>query len=323
MKGDRIAQLELLLRSHPEGLKKSEIARYLGVHRSTAGRYIEELSQTSNVYEDKNSVRIRTKDSDEPFALSVYESLAMNMGAEMLANNSQFQNPHLASGLRKIATGMESYAPEIAKNIVHLADEIESKFQEQENGYRFSKVLDVLIDAWVTGRIVRIRHVEKEKEEETELAPYFIGFVENEDGRNPITVTGRLRHTAEIVTVDISAIRSVLLLDETYTIPDNLKAFGNQSKPDSVTDIIDTIHLVLMIREKSALNSFRRLAHSEFRISDVTDGKFRCEFDAENSIELILRIIQCNDSVEVVEPQKFRKKFIDMLRQILSIYGTI
>ena len=38
MKGERVAQLELLLRSHPEGLRRAEIARRLGVHRSEDGR---------------------------------------------------------------------------------------------------------------------------------------------------------------------------------------------------------------------------------------------------------------------------------------------
>ena len=75
MKGERVAQLELILRSHPEGLRKSDIARRIGVHRSTIGRYIDELKQYSNIYEDNNLIKIVPRNDDEPLALSVYESL--------------------------------------------------------------------------------------------------------------------------------------------------------------------------------------------------------------------------------------------------------
>ena len=250
MKGERVAQLELILRSHPEGLRKSEIARRIGVHRSTIGRYIDELKQYSDIYEDKNLVKILPKDGEEPLALSIYESLALNMGAEMLLSNSEFTNPHLASGLRKIAMGMQNYAPKISANIVQLADEIENEAYRKASSSQCNAVLDTLIDAWVSGKIVRIVHSSKipkattaqdegkgdqakedtflPVDEETELAPYFIGYVENEQGRNPITVTGRLRHTAEIMTIDISAIKEVTILNETYTIPDNLKAFRDR-----------------------------------------------------------------------------------------------
>ena len=127
MKGERVAQLELILRSHPEGLRKSDIARRIGVHRSTIGRYIDELSQYSEIYEDNNLIKIAPSSDEEPLALSVYESLALNMGVEMLLKNSEFRTPHLASGLRKIAVGMQGYAPKVSANIMAIADQVESE----------------------------------------------------------------------------------------------------------------------------------------------------------------------------------------------------
>ena len=318
MKGDRVAQLELILRSHPEGLRKSDIARRIGVHRSTVGRYIDELKQYSEIYEDNGLVKIIPRNDEEPLALSVYESLALNMGVEMLIKNSEFRTPHLASGLRKIAMGMQSYAPKVSGNIMSIADQIESEATSSSN--RSSEILEVLIDAWVSGRIVRIIHTNGNTDEETELAPYFIGFVENEKGRNPVTVTGRLRHTTEIITLDITKIKSVAILNETYTIPDNLKAFRRMESPANPEFVVDTIPLVLLVKQKSALNSFTTLSHGEIQTERRPDGTRICRFDAENSIELILRIIQCGDAVEVLEPAPFRAKFRAYLENILSIY---
>ncbi len=323
MKGERVAQLELILRSHPEGLRKSDIARRIGVHRSTIGRYIDELSQYSEIYEDNNLIKIVPSSDDEPLALSVYESLALNMGVEMLLKNSEFRTPHLASGLRKIAVGMQGYAPKVSANIMAIADQVESE-ANSKNSFQ-NDILEVLIDAWVSGRIVRIVHTHKDKdgaliEEETEFAPYFIGFVESDKGRNPVTVTGRLRHTTEIVTLDISTIKSVTILNETYTIPDNLKAFRKMETPASPEYVVDTIPLTLLVKQKSALNSFSTLTHGEIETEKKADGTRICKFEAENSIELILRIIQCGDAVEVLEPVKFRNKLKDYLENILKIY---
>lgn len=320
MKGERVAQLELILRSHPEGLRKSDIARRIGVHRSTIGRYIDELKQYSNIYEDKNLIKIIANDEDEHMALSVYESLALNMGAELLLKNSEFRTPHLASGLRKIAMGMKSYAPKVSNNIIAIAEQIEK--EAVVDNTQNNEVLEVLIDAWVSGRIVHIVHTPADGsiEEESELAPYFIGFVETERGRNPVTVTGRLRHTTEIVTLDITRIKSVTILNETYTIPDNLKAFRRMENPASPEYVVDTIPLELIVHQKSALNSFDTLSHGQVQTTKLADGSIRCKFDAENSIELILRIIQCGSAVEIVGPANFRTKFTNYLQEILDMY---
>jgi|GEM_PF-3316084 len=52
-KAERLLQLEQLLLAFPEGLYKAEIARRLGVHRATAGRYIDELSLSRWKFRDR------------------------------------------------------------------------------------------------------------------------------------------------------------------------------------------------------------------------------------------------------------------------------
>jgi len=322
MKGERIAQLDLLLHSHPGGLSRAEIARKLGVHRSTISRYVTELKQYIDIYEDENNlIKIRPKEGEDNISLSIYESLAFNLSAEILTNNTEFQNPHLASGLRKIALNMRSYAPKIAENIISLAETIDREvLQKREKMGQFNSILEALIDSWVTGKIVRIQHIVDGEENETDFAPYFIGFREEESGRNPISVTGRLRHTSAITTIDISTITSATILDEIYTIPDNLKPFHRQQLDDHY-DSIDFIPLVLRLKEKSALNSLRSLNHTPPRFEKGEEGELICRMEAENSIELILRIIQSGPAIEILEPLSFKKKFLKLLKTILAIYN--
>jgi len=321
MKGERIAQLELLLHSHPEGLRRAEIARRLGVHRSTITRYVNELKQYAEINEENNLIKINVKDSnEEPIALSIYESLAFNLGAKMFATNTDIQNPHLVSGLRKIARNMENYAPQVSENIRLLAEDIDKQLSVQKGGKKYNFILEALIDSWVSGRISRIHHINEQGIiEETEFAPYFIGYVEEENGRNPISVTGRLRHSTQITTLSIEKIKEIQILEETYTIPDNLKAFKKPEIEDGYKSP-DMVPLVLEMDEKSALNSFSTLVHNPAVMEKREDGKYICHMKVENSIELILRIVQGGDAVRILEPENFKKKFCSFLSKILEKY---
>ena len=108
------------------------------------------------------------------------------------------------------------------------------------------------------------------------------------------------------------------MLDETYTIPDNLKPFSHTEKEKY--DAIDMIPLRLKIREKSALNSFSTIVHDKPVLERCPDGDWICTMKAENSIELMLRIIQSGTAVKVIEPENFRKKLVTMLESILRMY---
>jgi predicted DNA-binding transcriptional regulator YafY len=322
MKGERKAQLELLLKSHPEGMRRAEIARKLGVNRSTITRYIDELTESGIAIELNSLIMLKNQEIAKPEELSVYESLALNLSAEAMASKMDLQNPYLASGIKKIASNMRSYAPKISQNMLDLAEEIEARIlNQQTRSEQINSILEALIDAWVSGRIVRITHIIKTGEiEETELAPYFIGYVEAESGRNPITVTGRLRHTSEVTTINISAIKTAVILEETYTIPDNMKAFRKAMEPGAF-DPTDIVPLEIKIREKSAINSLRTLMHSQLELSRNAKGEQICKVEIENSIELVLRLIQCGPSIEVLGPEKFRSKFIKYLRDIIQVYN--
>lgn len=319
MKGEKVAQLELLLHSHPEGMRKAEIARRIGVHRSTVSRYVEELKKYTELTEDNNLIKLAKKPDDEPLNLSVYECLAFNMSAKMLASKTDIQNPHLVTGLRKIAMHMAAYAPSVSADIMKLAEEIDKKIVKQEDSNQYNVVMEAMIDGWVSGKIVKVRHQTEAGIEETEFAPYFIGFMESEDGRNPISVTGRLRHTTNIETLEIADILSAEILNETYTIPDNLKAFKKKSESEEMASP-DMVPLVLHLKEKSAINAFVTLAHSVPELTPQKDGSYICRMKVENSIELLLRIIQCGASAKIIEPLSFKNKFCGYLRKVLGQY---
>lgn len=321
-KSERLMQLELLLLSHPEGMRRAEIARRLGVHRSTVGRYVDELKEKVDIWEDEYVVGVNSDESMDMMKLSVYESLAFHLSAELLANHMEYHNPHMSSGLRKLAENLRKHAPSMSASIDSMAESIETGAKLQDPDY--IKVMETMTDSWVSGKIVRIKHLNEKTGalEETEFAPYFIGFYDQNGARRPISVTGRLRHTSAIQTIDMRKIRSAEILDEIYTIPDNLKPF-RKSEYAAPIESVDLVPLKIRIKERSVLNAFQNLYFEHLKIHDPDEqGWMLCDIEAENSIELFLKLVQCGSSVEVVAPDSYRKKFIREIEKIAAMYRS-
>ncbi len=321
-KSERLMQLELLLLSHPEGMRRAEIARRLGVHRSTVGRYVDELRRKIDIWEDEYTIGISSDESMNMMKLSIYESLAFHLSAELLAKHMEYHNPHMSSGLRKLAENLRNYAPTISENINAVAESIETGAKKQDPQY--ISVLETLTDSWVSGKMVRIEHEDEEagSVDVNDFAPYFIGFAEQSNGRRPISVTGRLRHTADIETIDIRRIHRAWIIDETYTIPDNLKAFSSGNGDGNISTK-DMIPLKLKVRERSVLNGLHYLTYTDLVLDEPEDdGSFICSVRVENSIELFLRIMQCGTSIEVLEPLFYRNYLKGQIEKIARIYQT-
>jgi predicted DNA-binding transcriptional regulator YafY len=134
-------------------------------------------------------------------------------------------------------------------------------------------------------------------------------------------VTGRLRHTSEIQTIDINDIKDAEILDQTYTIPDNLKAFRRVSDEGPV-ESRDLIPLKLRMRERSVMNVFRYLYYKNLHTEEPDErGNIICRIEVENSIELFLRLVQCGTAVEVLEPDSYRRQIRDQVNKIAEMYN--
>ena len=80
------------------------------------------------------------------------------------------------------------------------------------------------------------------------------------------------------------------------------------------------IPLSLELTERSAINSFSSLIHKKPEFERSDKGSIICNIEVENSIELMLRIIQGGTSITVLGPESYKKKLITYIENILKKY---
>ncbi len=154
-KAERLLQIEALLLSHSEGLSQAQIARKLGVSRSTIFRYLTGLP--GHIYQEADG-RLRI-DRDAYLIhvrFNLHEAMAVHMASRLLATRMDRQNPHAAAALRKLGFALERLAPCISRHLGQSADSMDEDAQWQDQNYLRS--LETLTRAWAEGRKVRVWH---------------------------------------------------------------------------------------------------------------------------------------------------------------------
>ena len=108
-KSQRMLQIEYLLLDHPEGLTRSEIARRMGVHKSTLTRDIQLISvDVPLIEEDDGRLRLDKQGYLSTVRLSLFELEALHLSARLFARAMKFPFPHALAALEKTGTSSES-----------------------------------------------------------------------------------------------------------------------------------------------------------------------------------------------------------------------
>ncbi|MCB0216914.1 MAG: transcriptional regulator [Chloroflexi bacterium] len=306
-KAERLLAIEQLLLSHPEGLPRAEIARRLGVHRSTIGRDIEELGNAFPFWEnDVGHIGIQRQRYLTHLRLTLHECLAVHLASRLMATQTDKRSPHAASAVRKLAESLKTLAPQISAHIARTADDLDGP--RLRNAPRHVQTLELLAEAWARTRSVALEYQsEPDRSTSYTLEPW---FVEPYAPGRSTYVIGLLLPPGQPRLLKVERILSARLLDDApYDVPDDLEptalfapAWGAWLGSGTATEV------VLRFRPEIAHRVLETQWHHSEHSQVEGDGSLVWCVSVTDWIEMLPWIMGWGGLVEVLAPPDLRAR---------------
>jgi len=317
-----LLQLEALLISHTEGLRKAQIATRLGVARSTAGRYIVALTDlVPIVEEDDGRLWIDRSRYLPPVRLSVHEIESVRLAFRLFARKIRLPFPHAAASLRKLALATEHSSPRLSRRLLETADSLDShSFPHFTRKYR--EVLETLIEASAEYRIVYLRHrsIRRGTTDHYRFQPYCL---EPYPDGNSLHVVGYCTNLEEMRTFKLERIRSVRLTADTFEPPADFDidtytcaAWGIWGR-----SVKKPVSIVLVFSSSVAERVQETVWHKSQTLQERPDGSLLFRAAVVEPLEMYPWIRGWGADVEILEPKELRERFAAELQRMRKIYG--
>ncbi|HXF85527.1 MAG TPA: WYL domain-containing protein [Anaerolineales bacterium] len=216
-KAERLLKMESLLLAHPEGLTQSEMARHLGVDRSTINRNLYDFQKIyPTIVHDDGRISLDRSAYLVKVAFTLHEAMAVHLAARLMATRMDKHNPHAASALRKLGVALEKLAPRISTHVKQSADVMDEDNQRQDP--RYLEVLEKLTLAWAEQRKARVWH-RKHPNEPVQTHVFLVYFIEPYAIGQSIHAIGFSETRNAHRTMKVERIERVELLQQKYEIP--------------------------------------------------------------------------------------------------------
>jgi CRISPR-associated endonuclease/helicase Cas3 len=322
-KSERLVQLEYLLLAHPYGLRRADIARKLGVNRSTITRYIDELSSRHSmpvpIYEDEGLIIINRDEYLNNISLTIHEAMAIHLATRLMATRTDKHNPYAASALRKLGQALEPFSPMIGQHLLTSANVLDDMAQRRDPNYL--RVLEILTRAWSEGQMVHIWHKHEKSGTvfEYDFAPYFI---EPYAVGQTTHVIGQREPPGKIRTFKLERIERVEPLDRLYQIPVDFEAeryladawgiWYTEAEPEQV---------VLKFHPRVARRVKETRWHRSEQLAEQPDGYLLWRAWIAEPQEMLSWIRGWGVDCEVLAPEDLRETLMGEARAMAKQYG--
>ena len=320
-KSRRLLQIEQLLWAHPEGMTQAELAKRLGVNRSTIWKYIDQDHLPPSIYVDDfdgNKLKLDRSASLTKASFSLHEVMAIHLATRFLATRTDKQNPHAASVLRKLAKALERLDRNISRHMLRSADVMDENADFRDPVYL--KVLETLTEAWSAGRKVSVSHqMDTGRIFEYVFSPYFI---EPYAVGQTAHVIGLREPPGKLRTFKIERLRSATILHDRYEIPEDFDpaellrdAWGIWYSENEPVDVVLRFHPRVAMRVKES-----RWHHSQ-QVESQADGYLVWRGHVAEPQEMLWWIRSWDTNCEMLEPRELRESLMGEAKAAAEMYG--
>ncbi len=315
-KSARLSQIEALLIDRPEGISQAELARHLGVHRSTILRNLTDIS--APIYEDHGRLFLDREAYLVNLRLNLHEALSIHLAGRFMATCMDRRNPHVASALRKLGISLEKLAPLISHFVRNSANTFDDDSKRQDPHYL--QVLEKITLAWAEKRQVQLwyRGAERKQVKEYTFCPYFIevGAV-----GQAIYAIGHIEPSQEMRTFKIERVERIELLKEHYAFPADFdpNAMLAQAWGIWFTDE-EPLEIKLRFSPRVAARVKETRWHPMEEVTGQPDGSLLWCASIAEPREMLPWIRGWGADVEVLEPQFLRNQIQNETRLLFQLY---
>ncbi|MBM4456786.1 MAG: CRISPR-associated helicase Cas3' [Chloroflexi bacterium] len=328
-KAQRLLQIEKLLWAHPEGLTRAEIARRLGLNRSTITKYLAHDQLPKSIYEDDldgNKLKLDRNADLTKTSFSLHEVMAIHLATRLLATRTDKQNPHAASALRKLGVALARLDRNVSGHLLRSADVMDEDANFRDPVYL--KVLETLTEAWSAGRKVRLSHQKGDgKISDYLFSPYFIepyavGQTAHAIGWREAADAGATLPPA-LRTLKIERIRAAAITHDRYEIPADFDpgvllrdAWGIWYSDEAPVEVTLRFHprVALRVRETRW--------HPSQQIEEQADGSLLWRARVAEVQEMVPWIRGWGADVEAVGPPELREVLEKEVRRLTALYNV-
>jgi predicted DNA-binding transcriptional regulator YafY len=321
-KAKRLLQIETLLIAHPEGMTQAEIARRLGVNRSTVNRYIPDLPGYIYIDDlDFDKWKIDLSADLIHVRLNLHEALALHLATRLLATRSDRHNPHAAAALRKLGLSVARCAPRISRHMAESADMMDEVGQRQDPV--FLQSLEKLTLAWAEQRKAQLWHRSERTGKVSEylfgpyfIEPYAVGLTTHVIGRSDGDAQGNLR------TLKIERIERVELTRFPYEIPADFDPCAVLADAWGIwyTEQ-EPVNVVLKFHPRVVRRVQETRWHRSEEETELPDGSILWKARVAEPKEMLPWIRGWGADVEVLEPYGLREVMREEARRMVEVYG--